>query len=30
LDERWLKDEIYPRFSRVLKRDEIYMANHST
>jgi kynureninase len=29
LDERWLRDEIWPRFSRVLKRDEIYMANHS-
>ena len=29
LDEAWLKREIWPRFSRVLKRDEIYLANHS-
>ena len=29
LDEDWLKREIHPRFSRVLKRDEIYLANHS-
>jgi len=29
LDEDWLREEIWPRFSRVLKRDEIYLANHS-
>jgi kynureninase len=29
LDEAWLKKEIYPRFSRVLGRKEIYLANHS-
>jgi kynureninase len=29
LDESWLKQEIFPRFSRVLARDEIYLANHS-
>lgn len=29
MDEAWLKKEIYPRFSRVLQRGEIYLANHS-
>jgi kynureninase len=29
LDEAWLRKEIYPRFSRVLARKEIYLANHS-
>jgi kynureninase len=29
LDEAWLRKEIYPRFSRVLSRNEIYLANHS-
>ena len=29
MDESWLRQEIFPRFSRVLARDEIYLANHS-
>ena len=29
MDEAWLRKEIYPRFSRVLSRNEIYLANHS-
>jgi kynureninase len=29
LDEPWLKQHVWPRFSRVLKREEIYLANHS-
>ena len=29
LDEAWLKREVWPRFSRVLEREEIYLANHS-
>ena len=29
MDERWLRKEIHPRFARVLKREEIYLANHS-
>ena len=29
LDEDWLRQEIHPRFSRVLARNEIYLANHS-
>jgi len=29
LDEAWLKREVFPRFSRVLARAEIYLANHS-
>src|SRR5688572_10075288 len=29
LDEAWLKQHIWPRFSRVLQREEIYLANHS-
>lgn len=29
MDEAWLKKEIYPKFSRVLARNEIYLANHS-
>jgi kynureninase len=29
LDEAWLKEQVWPRFSRVLRRDEIYLANHS-
>ncbi len=29
LDEAWLKQQVWPRFSRVLRRQEIYLANHS-
>jgi len=29
LDEPWLRKEIFPKFSRVLERGEIYLANHS-
>ena len=29
LNEAWLKAEVWPRFSRVLKQQEIYLANHS-
>jgi kynureninase len=29
LDEAWLRREVWPRFSRVLGRSEIYLANHS-
>src|SRR5258708_5518958 len=29
LDEAWLKQYVWPRFSRVLARKEIYLANHS-
>jgi kynureninase len=29
LDEGWLRREVWPRFSRVLQRKEIYLANHS-
>jgi kynureninase len=29
LDEAWLRQHVWPRFSRVLARDEIYLANHS-
>jgi kynureninase len=29
LDEAWLRKEIFPKFSRVLARNEIYLANHS-
>jgi kynureninase len=29
LDEAWLRREVWPRFSRVLARKEIYLANHS-
>jgi len=29
LDEAWLKEHVWPRFSRVLQRGEIYLANHS-
>jgi kynureninase len=29
LDEAWLKAQVWPRFSRVLERKEIYLANHS-
>ena len=29
LDEAWLKQHVWPRFSRVLQREEIYLANHS-
>jgi kynureninase len=29
LDEAFLRREIWPRFSRVLQRKEIYLANHS-
>jgi kynureninase len=29
LDEAWLAREVWPRFSRVLQRKEIYLANHS-
>ncbi len=28
-DEDWLRREVWPRFSRVLKREEVYLANHS-
>ena len=28
-DEDWLRQHVRPRFSRALKRDEIYLANHS-
>ena len=29
LDEAWLRASVWPRFSRVLARKEIYLANHS-
>ena len=29
LDEAWLKQQVWPRFSRALARQEIYLANHS-
>src|SRR5262245_394115 len=29
LDEPWLARHVWPRFSRVLERKEIYLANHS-
>jgi kynureninase len=29
LDEAWLGAKVWPRFSRVLERKEIYLANHS-
>jgi kynureninase len=29
LDEAWLQANVWPRFSRTLQRDEIYLANHS-
>src|SRR5918999_3004680 len=29
LDEAWLREAVFPRFSRALARDEIYLANHS-
>jgi kynureninase len=29
LDEPWLKEHVWPRFSRVLGRGQIYLANHS-
>src|SRR5438876_3620703 len=29
LDEAWLKNHAWPRFSRALARQEIYLANHS-
>jgi kynureninase len=29
LDEAWLARQVWPRFSRVLERKEIYLANHS-
>lgn len=29
MDEAWLKANVWPRFSRVLARNEIYLANHS-
>jgi len=29
LDEAWLKQHVWPRFSRVLQRNQIYLANHS-
>src|SRR2546421_8699903 len=28
-DEDWLRQHMWPRFSRALARDEIYLANHS-
>jgi kynureninase len=29
LNEAWLRQHVWPRFSRVLQRSEIYLANHS-
>ena len=29
LTESWLREHIWPQFSRVMARDEIYLANHS-
>jgi len=29
LDEAWLARQVWPRFSRVLTRKQIYLANHS-
>ena len=29
LDESWLRQEVFPQFSRVLQRGEVYLANHS-
>lgn len=29
LDEAWLKRHVWPRFSRALQRQQIYLANHS-
>ncbi|HEY6820470.1 MAG TPA: aminotransferase class V-fold PLP-dependent enzyme [Burkholderiales bacterium] len=29
MDEAWLQAKVWPRFSRVLGRSEIYLANHS-
>src|SRR5437667_7828795 len=29
LDEAWLRQHVWPRFSRALARKEIYLANHS-
>ncbi|MGH8670200.1 MAG: aminotransferase class V-fold PLP-dependent enzyme [Burkholderiales bacterium] len=29
MDEAWLKANVWPRFSRILQRSEIYLANHS-
>jgi kynureninase len=29
MTEAWLREHIWPQFSRVLARDEIYLANHS-
>ena len=29
MDEAWLKQHVWPRFSRVLERSGIYLANHS-
>ena len=29
LDEAWLEASVWPRFSRVLERKELYLANHS-
>jgi kynureninase len=29
LDEAWLKEKVWPRFSRVLARPQVYLANHS-
>src|SRR5688572_29804414 len=29
LDEAWLRRQVWPRFSRVRARNEIYLANHS-
>jgi kynureninase len=29
LDEAWLARHVWPRFSRVLARNEVYLANHS-
>src|SRR5712671_4504942 len=29
LSESWLRQNVWPRFSRVLARDGVYLANHS-
>ena len=29
MTEKWLRENIWPQFSKVLSRDGIYLANHS-
>src|SRR5687767_14354500 len=29
MTEDWLREHVWPQFSRVMERDEIYLANHS-